>query len=132
VKKRNCLAYALIIAIAKITNDPNYNSYRKGWKIHPVFHYLHATTGINLDNGGGIPELEEIQDHFRQYKIVYTGLNCDSIMYEGHVETADRINLYDDAARHCDRLTGAMAKQFVCKACDNGCRRNITHTSKDK
>jgi len=26
----NCLAHAIVIAIAKITNDPNYTSYRKG------------------------------------------------------------------------------------------------------
>jgi hypothetical protein len=30
----NCLAHALIIAIAKITQDPNYASYRKGYKTH--------------------------------------------------------------------------------------------------
>jgi hypothetical protein len=29
----NCLAHTLVIAIAKIKNDPNYGAYRKGWKI---------------------------------------------------------------------------------------------------
>jgi hypothetical protein len=32
----NCLAHALVIAIAKVDNDPNYNAYRKGRKIRPV------------------------------------------------------------------------------------------------
>jgi hypothetical protein len=32
----NCLAYALIIAIARIKIDPDYVAYRKGRKIHPV------------------------------------------------------------------------------------------------
>jgi hypothetical protein len=46
-----------------------------GRKIHNVVDNL-ATTGIDLENGGGIPELENFQDHFGQYKIlVYTGLN---------------------------------------------------------
>jgi hypothetical protein len=40
----NCLAHALILAIAIITKDPNYNSYRKGCKIHPVVHNLLAMT----------------------------------------------------------------------------------------
>jgi hypothetical protein len=72
----NCLAHALVIAIAKATNDPDYVAYRKGRKIHPVVDNLLATTGINLENGGGIPELERFQEHFDQYKIVvYTGLN---------------------------------------------------------
>jgi hypothetical protein len=100
-------------AIAKITNDPNYVAYRKGRKIHTVVDNSFATTGINLENGGGIPELERFQEHFDQYKIVLcTGLNCDSIMYEGQVETSDRINLlYDDTTRHyvIGSLTGTMA-----------------------
>jgi hypothetical protein len=76
--KTNCVAHALIIAIAKITNDPDYTAYRKGRKIRQVVDNLIATTGINIHNGGGIPELEKFQDHFNQYKIaVNTGLNCD-------------------------------------------------------
>jgi hypothetical protein len=85
----NCLAHALIIPIARITKDPNYKAYLQGYKIHQVVDNLLATTGISLENGGGIPELESVQDHFGQYKIVvYTGLNCDSIMFEGQVETS--------------------------------------------
>jgi hypothetical protein len=43
----NCLAHALIIPIARITKDPNYALYRKGYKIHPVVDNLLAATGIN-------------------------------------------------------------------------------------
>jgi hypothetical protein len=32
----NCLAHALIIAIARVDNDPNYNSYRRGYKIPSI------------------------------------------------------------------------------------------------
>ena len=59
----NRLAHALIIAIAKITNDPNYNSYRDGRKIKPVVHQLLETTGIKLDEGGEIWELMQFQEH---------------------------------------------------------------------
>jgi hypothetical protein len=65
----NSLAHALIIAIAKLTNDPNYKAYIQGRKIHRVVDNPPATTGINLDNGGGVQELERFQDHFSQYKI---------------------------------------------------------------
>jgi hypothetical protein len=54
----NCLAHTLIIAIAKITNDPNYNSYRRGYKIHQVVDNLLATTWINLENGAVFPNLK--------------------------------------------------------------------------
>jgi len=50
----NCLAHALVMAIAKITDDPNYKSYSNGWKIVPVVQQIIETTGINLDRGGGI------------------------------------------------------------------------------
>jgi len=113
----NCLAHALIIAIAKATNDPNYKAHIQGRKILPAVQNLLKTTIIDLIKGAGIPEIE--------------GLHCDSIMYEGHVESSARINLlYDDVTRHYHviaSLTGAMAKQSVCKACGKGCHRDITH-----
>ena len=127
------MAHALIIAIAKLTNDPDYTEYHKSRKIYPKVSNLLETTGINLDNGGGIPELELFQDHFRQYKIVvYAGLNCDVIMFEGRVETSERLNLlYDEVTRNyhvIGNLTAAMAKRYVCKACGKGGSRDIAHT----
>ena len=44
----NCLAHALIIAIARVEKDSNYDSYRRGWKILPVVRDLLETTGIDL------------------------------------------------------------------------------------
>jgi len=61
----NCLAHALVIAIAKITNDPNYKSYRDGCKIGPVVQRSLETTGINLDRGGGIRELAQFQEYLK-------------------------------------------------------------------
>jgi len=55
--EEKCLAHALIISIAKLTNDSDYNAFSKGRKIRPVVDHLLATTGIDLSNGGGIPEL---------------------------------------------------------------------------
>ena len=46
----NCLAHALIIAIAKVTKDPNYKAYMLGRKIYPKVDQLLAATGISLDN----------------------------------------------------------------------------------
>ena len=47
----NCLVHALIIQIARITNDPNYNSYRRGGRIFPEAQQLLETTGIDLQHG---------------------------------------------------------------------------------
>jgi len=51
----NRLAHALVIAIAKAENDPDYVAYRRGYKIRPVVRYLLDSTGIDLSGGGGTP-----------------------------------------------------------------------------
>ena len=58
--EENCLVHALIIAIARLNNNLNYTSYRKGNKIRPVVRQLLETTGIDLKNGAGIPEFSRI------------------------------------------------------------------------
>jgi hypothetical protein len=52
-------------------------------------------------------------------------------LFEGQVESSQRLNLlYDDVTRHyhvIGSLTGAMAKKYVFKACNKGCRLDVTH-----
>jgi len=122
----NCLAHALIIGIARLTKDPNYKAYRQGRKILPEVQHLLQTTGINLENGGGIRKIQQFQDHFTEYKIVvYGGLHCSDILFEGRVTSAKRVNLlYDEINRHfheITNLTGAMSKQFICEGCSKSC-----------
>ena len=50
----NCLAQALTVAIANLTNDPDYNVYRQGRKIYSKVSQLLERTCISLDNGGVI------------------------------------------------------------------------------
>jgi len=129
--EENCLAHALVIAVAKVENDPNYTAYRQGRKIHHAVQMLIDATGIDLSNGGGIPELVRFQEYFRQYKIVvYYGLSCDDIMFEGRVDSSKKLNiLYDDVECHYHvivNLTTAMAKKYVCKGCNKACRSDVT------
>ena len=52
-------------------------------------------------------------------------------MFEGQVESPKRINLlYDDVERHYHvivNMTGAMAKNIMCKACKKSCASDVTH-----
>jgi hypothetical protein len=78
------LAHAIIISVAKLTNNPNYDSYHRGYKIIPEVQHLFQTTVFNVDNGAGMPEITRIQEHLFEYHIVvYEGLNSDQIMYDG-------------------------------------------------
>lgn len=86
--EENCLAHALVIAVAKLENDHKYTSYRRGCKIGPAVQQLLEKSGIELKNGGaGLPELIKFQLYSSQYRIVvYSGLRCDNIMFDGQVE----------------------------------------------
>jgi len=53
--KSNCLVHALVIAKAKADGDPNYNSYRCGYKTRTVVNRLLETTGIDLRAVGEYP-----------------------------------------------------------------------------
>ena len=88
------MAHALVIAKAKVDGDPNYESYRHGYKTRPIVNRLLETTGIDLSRGGGV----RFQEHFKEYRIVvFGGLNCEDIYFDGQVESKKRINLvYDD------------------------------------
>jgi len=129
--EENCLAHARIISIAKLTNDSDYNAFRKGRRIRPVVDHLLATTVIDLANGGGISELMKFQEHFKEYRIVFRGLNCEDIIFDSQVESEKRINLlYDDVTRHfhaISSVTVVLSRRYVCKICNKGCESGVTH-----
>jgi hypothetical protein len=76
-----CLAHALVICIATLTNDPDYKAYSQGRKIRSVVDHLLMTKGIDLTNGG-VPELMKFQEHFKEYRIVvFGGLNCKNLVF---------------------------------------------------
>ena len=129
----NSLEHALVIATAMLNNDLNYKAYSQGRKIRSVLHQLHETAVIDLKNDAGIPELTRFQEYFHEYEIVvYSGLNCKSIVYQGNVESHKRINLlFVEIPRNyyvISNLTGAKAKRYVCEGWNKGCSYGVEHT----
>jgi len=134
--KTNCLAHALLIAIARLENEPVYKTYPQGWKIGAAVQRLLETTGIDLQMGG-IPEIRRFQDHYTEYRIVvYRSLNCEDITFEVQVTCEKRVNLlYDEVNRHYHviaSLTGAMSKRYICEACNQSSRSGVTHRCREK
>jgi hypothetical protein len=127
--EENCLAHALVTAMARVTNDPNYQSYRKGRKkILPKDRDILQALGLELSRGG-IPELHAFQRYLSQYRIVvYSGLKCE-IVLDGQVTSPLRINLlYDRQHYHViNNLTAAMARRYVSPACYKGSSRGAQH-----
>jgi len=73
----NCLAHALVIAKARLTNYPDYKVYRQGRKILPKVNELLQASGVDLSREGGSPELQAFQRHLPEFRIVvYSGLRC--------------------------------------------------------
>jgi hypothetical protein len=68
--ENNNLANALMIAIAKLSIDPNYKAFIQGRKVRPFVDCLLAKTGIDMTNGGVIPELMNFQEHFNDFRFV--------------------------------------------------------------
>ena len=70
----SCLAHAIIIAIARQTKDPNYASFRQGYKIRPEVQQLLQTTGINLENGGEFLNSSDSKTTFQSTRLSFMGI----------------------------------------------------------
>ena len=128
--EENCLAHALVIALARATNDPDCKAYRQGRKILPNVCGLLQAAGVDLRRGGEIPKLQAFQRHLSQHRIVvYSGLRCDSIVFDGLVATSQRLNLlYDGQHYHViTNLTAAMIKRYVYPAFNKGSESSAQH-----
>jgi hypothetical protein len=56
-----CLAHALVIAIARLNNDPKYKLYRNGYGLTQLVQDLLKASAVDLSNGGGLEELGQFQ-----------------------------------------------------------------------
>ena len=87
---------------------------------------------IRLVRRCGKPDINKFEEHIRDNNItVYHILACEDIMLEVHVDSPKRINLlYDDIERYYHMITnmpGEMAENYLCKACNKGWKRVVTH-----
>ena len=117
-----CLAHALIIAMARVNNDPKYKLYRKGKGLkQPVEELLNALS-VDLSNDGGFEELQQFQQYLSDYKIiVFDGLYPDRVMFSGNSLSVKKLYLlYNRDSGHYNVITnlkGAMAKRYICNGC---------------
>ena len=88
----NCLAHALIIAIAKVDNNPNCTSYRDGIKIRPVVQKQLANTGKTCPDVR-IPQLKKSNNIFGSTRQLSIKSWYVKTMFEGQVDSANGINL---------------------------------------
>jgi hypothetical protein len=66
----NCLAYALVIAVAQYSGDPKYRSYRDEYVLKKPVEEILKASGVDLTNGGGLEELQQFQQYLSDYKFI--------------------------------------------------------------
>jgi hypothetical protein len=87
-----CLSHALIIAMARVNGDPNYKSYRDGYKLDQT------VEDLLMASGGGLEKLQQFQDYLSDYIIiVYDGLSPDRLTFTGNCLSNKRFYLLYDA-----------------------------------
>ena len=65
-----CLAHVLIIAMARVNDDPKYKSYKNGSGLKERVEEFLMASGADLSNGGCLEELQNLQEYVSDYKIV--------------------------------------------------------------
>jgi hypothetical protein len=72
------LAGAIIIAMARVNNDPMHKSYRDGCGLHkPVEEFFNAS-GVDLSNDVGFEELQQFQQYLMITKLLCL-MDCTQI-----------------------------------------------------
>ena len=61
--EENCLAHALVIAIARLHNDPYYKAYSQGRKIRTVVPRITRDNRYGFEERCRIPEIARFQEH---------------------------------------------------------------------
>ena len=75
------MAYALIIAMARLNGDRKYPSYWECRGLKKPVEILLKASGVDLSNSGGFVELRRFQEHLSDYKIsVFDVFNADRVM----------------------------------------------------
>jgi hypothetical protein len=113
------LAQALIIAIARINADPKFKSYRNGRGLKQSLQDFLTSSGVDLTNFGAFKELEHIQNHRSDYKIiVYDGLCPDRDLFSGNSLSNKKLYLLYDSGHSCyyelERCCSPKGKFCVC------------------
>ena len=127
-----CLARALVVAVAKIENDPKFGQIRQSNRDVQLERALQLHQAANVPLGPcGMDEVKLFQNYFTNYQIiVVSGDHNDSIIYPPEPPGTDEkqsINLYYHN-KHFDVITsipGFLNRSYFC----HRCHKSYDHTA---
>ena len=129
-----CLARALVVAVAKIENAPNYrNLIRSDKRIQEKeAKKLHAAANVPL-GPCGIPEVEMFQKYLTKYEInIVSGNHDNSIIYPPEPSTNNNVTpiylyLHDNHYDVITSMPGFLSKHYFCHTCRRTYSDKLNH-----
>ena len=130
-----CLARALVVAVAKIENAPNYRTL-----IHPKnsgtqekkARELHTVANVPL-GPCGIPEVEMFQKYLTNYEInIVSGNHDNSIIYPPKPSTNNNVTpiylyLHDNHYDVITSMPGFLSEHYFCHTCRQTYSNKLNH-----
>ena len=119
-----CLARALVVAIAKVQNAPNYKDLTKPGRRTLEIKARELHTAANVPLGPcGIPEVELFQKYLTNYEInIVSGNHDNSIIYPPKPSTNNNVTpiylyLHDNHYDVITSMPGFLSEKYFCHTC---------------
>ena len=126
-----CLARALVVAIAKVENDPYYYYLRecvRGQQIKAM--ELHANANVPL-GPCGLEEVDLFQKHLTAYEInIVSGNHDNTIIYPSQPSTDKTpiyLYLHDNHYDVITSMTGFLSRSYYCHKCRRAYSKKLDH-----
>ena len=129
-----CLARALVVAIAKVENKPNYKNLTRTDRgtQEKEARKLHAAANVPL-GPCGIPEVKMFQKYLTNYEInIVSGNHNDSIIYPPKPSTNNNVTpiylyLHDNHYDVITSIPGFLSTSYFCHKCSQSYSNKFDH-----
>ena len=129
-----CLARALVVAIAKIENDPKYKTLVDSRKGTQQMKAMELHQAANVPFGPcGLPEVDLFQKYLTNYEInIVSGNHNDSIIYPPKPSTNNDVTpiylyLHDNHYDVITSMPGFLNTSYYCRKCNKSYCKNTDH-----
>ena len=129
-----CLARALVVAIAKVENAPNYKDLTKPGRRTQEIKARELHTAANVPLGPcGIPEVELFQKYLTNYEIsIVSGNHASSIIYPPKPSTNNNVipiylYLHDNHYDVITSMPGFLSESYFCHKCRRSYSSKLDH-----
>ncbi|KAK4883382.1 hypothetical protein RN001_006701 [Aquatica leii] len=129
---KDCLAYALVLAIAYKTRDPEFNNMVLNKSIlHTRVQNLCIESEVNLSQGGSYREIQKLQNYLTGYTIVvYNSRRGETTYFEGprsDLRITLNLLLENNHFNVITSLTSAFTAAYFCEYCKKRFNNKRSH-----